>query len=784
MNQTPILFWTNTPVKMILPATKSVPELFIAMFSNMDTPKNLDDILIPIEINIDENTVTKHMQNLIFVDILIGYIALDIDIVQLSAMINKTASHINICKDTVIRSLKNHIESIGTDTYVWNLLANKLEYTYYQFKKRNWPVNKDSNIDWQNMAKKIGLVDKVYPGAVHNQNPRVANRIEVKAPECDDVIEGKINAAEDVLDEIDIGSDLDDEDDVNLLQLLNDKQKQVRRDEKLRKLRLESNYATYSIPDIKEIDAKHGFTCGDAVNIFDAIIALDQRELATLYVCRLAVSRKYYHIAIKNVPLMERIKKLMKDNLRIHRLIKYVMSYSFYMMLKEERLLGRRITENNRSIMDEDEFRALPVFDCELEESPYNTEIYHSNKDKNMREQLPVYLHGTREFTSRNEFIRRLSILTGGMLDNIDLSEDNAFLTGSSLVPCVVTNPLEDNFKRHDEPFAVYLENYYPSYSSIAVYRRKFEHAKKQVILLFDTAFTNRPAIKSVYTNIKDDDMFVSCITGINSEHRLSDRLIVAVDTLTNTYNELLLMEKKLADLDIAVIANTREEYDKNVLSIFNKIRANIPQGDEHHIYLYKQPLKYGFKWVLKGIGVKRPIDFFKICTPPYVLLHRFHLNIVRFWWDGKKIRALGSGVCAALTGVNQWYRWFSNNKDPMSIVLKNMQRGYTTLLNDKEIDTLRAYINDVDAYKHLIGKFTIGKIHKHHTLFGHEGGIRYEFPDLLIVCEQYIDTPQYWATHDYILTRLGCSLDTNSYGKIVVPKIYAFESIIKDLLD
>ena len=797
MGMQSVAFWVDDG-KLLLPCTDSVPESFLSMFGVVDANTVVEnDTNTPINITLKNITVFKHIKNYMFLDVLIGYIAKDIDIVQLCSLINATSGYINISKDTVIKCLKTHIENVGTDTYVWNQMASKTEYTYYQFKKRNWPVRKQNNIDWQTIAKNIGLVDKVYPG----EAARVKER-KIQKPEHEEVgnlehknVNGRdhIDLADEIKrineqeEELDTGSDLEDEhDDTDLLRLLNDKEKQTKREEKLRKLRLESNYATYGIPDIKEIESRIGFTKKDVVSIFDAVISIDQKELALLYACRLFVSRKYYHLAIKNAPFMERINKLINENLRIHKLIKYVMSYSFYMMLKEERLLGRMITKNNRSIMEEDEFRVLPVFSGELEESPYCTEIYHNTKEGNLRDALPMYLHGERKFTDKKEFNRRLNILSGNMLKDIDLSEHGAFLTGSSLVPCVVTNPLEENTKHSDNPFATYLEMYYPSYDSVSSYREKFEVAKSNLIDLFNESFKNQPSVKQIYTDIKDDDLFVSCVLNMsnNIKNRFTDKMQCAVDALGVIYNEFLLIEKKLADLDIAIVANSREEYDKNVLDIFNKIRANLPEGPEHHIYLYKQPVKYGFKWVLKGPGAKRPIDFFKIWEPAHVLLHRFHLNIVRFWWDGKKVRALGSGVCAALTGVNQWYRWFSNNKDPMDIVLKNMQRGYTTLLNRREIEVLNMYLSEVDKYKHIMGKLVVGKIHKNHTIFGHEGGIRYRFPEMVTICGQYIDTSQYWANPSYLLTRLGCSLETNSYGKIIIPKIFAFESIIRDLVD
>lgn len=787
-NQPRMILVTN---EILLPCTASVPEDFKKMLVLRDTldEEYRNNNHLGLELS---NATFSTIENYMFVDMAIGYIAKDLDIVQLCTLINHMSHVISVSKDTVTKILKKHIENVGTDTYVWNQLSNKTEYSYYQFQKRNWPVKKENNIDWQTIAKKIGLVEKIYPGEAAkaaerkdvNENKKNKENKQ-KQPASPKNLKKELNRLNEQEEEFDAGSDLEDDDDVDLLALLNDKAKHVRRDEKLRKLRAESNYATYGIPDVKEINSMIGFTKDDVLSIYDACVDIGHSELAVLYACRLFVSRKYFHLALKNPPFMNRINDMMKDNRRVYTLVKYVMSYSFYMLHKEERLLGRKITKNNRSIMDEDEFRALPIFDGELEESPYCTEIYHNNKQKNLREQLMMYLGGERKFTDKKEFRRRLSILSGNMLDDIDLSEHEAFLTGSSLVPCIVTNPLEENFSDHDNPFATFLENYYPSYDSLKSYREKVETSFNKLIDLFNTMSEKIPyLIPDEYNKIKDCQRLLEYIDTLNQQWKFPQEIQTAVDVVSNTYTELLYMEKKLADLDIAIVATSREDYDKKVFAIFEKIKANLVGKENNHVYLYKQPLKYGFKWVLKGPGAQRPIDFFKIFVPVHVLLFRFHLNIVRFWWDGKKIRGLSSAVAAALSGVNQWYRWFSNNKDPMDIALKNMERGYTLLLNVRECAVLKVYVAEVDKYKHLINVITVGKIHRHNTLFGHEGGIRYQLPDMIFVCDKYNDVVQHWENPSYTLKRVGCSLETNSYGKIISPKIYAFEAIIRDLMD
>jgi hypothetical protein len=793
------VFWIELD-DIIIPCTKNIPDIFINMLPpqiidikpelvliddqiKKHMIKSLFDISgISIDMMVD-NIIYRKIKNPIFIDILIGYISQSLNIVQICNLIKYTKKYINISNENLIKKLNTHIDTIDTESYIWNQMSSKEEYSYYQLKKRNWPVKKYNNLNWQTVAQKIGLVEKIYPDTAAidhvklfgERNEEHKNRVSLENADT--------NADED---------NDEDNDDEYLFKLLNNKEKQIKRDEKLKTLNLYSNYSIYSIPDIEEIDSIIGFNKKDVVDIFDSIIIVGQLQSAVLYVCKLFLSRKYYHLIIKNVPFMTRVKDLIKKNLRIHKLFKYVMSYSFYMMLKEERLLGRKISDNNRSIMDEDEFRSLPIFDCEVDDSPYYTEIYHNKKQKNLSDHLHMYIHGRREFTSRKTFLDRLSIMAGKMLDGIDLSKHNAFLTGSALVPCVVTNPLEEHFETYDKPFETYVENYYPSYSSINLFNNKFKYCKIGLIELLDYNFKSQPSIKLVYNGIKENGIFVKCMIDMSEDitYAFSNVLKEEVKTLFNIYEELLLMEKKIVDLDIAIIATSKEDYDKSVFNILAKIRENLPEGLDNYVYLYKQPLKYGFKWVLKGPGAKRPIDFFKIWTSPYALLYKFHLNIVRFWWDGDKVRALCSGVCAALTGVNQWYRWFSNNKDPMDIVLKNIQRGYTTLLNHNEISTLEEYISEVDKYKYIANKFTNGKVSINHSIFvSNDGGIRYKIPTVIIYNHNDIriiinNNQQHWQKRNYKLNRIDCTLEYNMYGKIISPKTYALNYIIIDLLD
>ena len=103
--------------------------------------------------------------------------------------------------------------------------------------------------------------------------------------------------------------------------------------------------------------------------------------------------------------------------------------------------------------------------------------------------------------TRKKEFERRFNLATGGAFKNVDLRRLGAAVTGSILIPCVHTSPLEKGFEdvdwnlsrmniktpcaymvdhpetQEDRKFLHYLEYFYPSYVSL-----KDSDYQKQVI--------------------------------------------------------------------------------------------------------------------------------------------------------------------------------------------------------------------------------------------------------------------------------------------------------------
>ena len=161
--------------------------------------------------------------------------------------------------------------------------------------------------------------------------------------------------------------------------------------------------------------------------------------------------------------------------------------------------------------------------------------------------------------------------------------------------------------------------------------------------------------------------------------------------------------------------------------------------------------------------------------------MSRFHYPIVKFWWDGIELKGLISGACAAITGVNLFYKHFNNGKDPIQIALKYLQRGYTTVINHAEMVALQTYVTIMPRYNFINGMVNSGRISSKHILFSNHGGIRYT---LNPITGNYVNISQKYTKYIYRASRLNVDFIFSIGGHIQNPKIYTLESAINDLID
>lgn len=306
---------------------------------------------------------------------------------------------------------------------------------------------------------------------------------------------------------------------------------------------------------------------------------------------------------------------------------------------------------------------------------------------------LPFFLDGLRRINSMETFKNRLSVATNGLLDGINLAKYHARLSGSILVPCIVTNPLEElfvrskvdcniddlfdsvlngSFKSSDEKerenrmFRKFLECYYPDYSCIK--NDELAHYLEPI------------QTEEEYQAQKHDDLMNA---GRNCPDDIDKPTAFGV----------------LSDLDISIHTDTFDEFKVAVYDLFEVLKtrameiASLNKEKDGRIYIRRIKRVNNFKYSIYGPGTNRPIDLFWISKSPDTFVEQFHLGVVRSHWDGNNLIMMGSALSALLTGINQDYRWMSSSKAPAIPVLKYAQRGYSTVLNKFERPILIEYM-------------------------------------------------------------------------------------------
>lgn len=368
----------------------------------------------------------------------------------------------------------------------------------------------------------------------------------------------------------------------------------------------------------------------------------------------------------------------------------YVIYYSMYVLKLEELKSYNAVAFNARFIfsLEEAELISKNIPNIGIDKHA----LVHLMEPLGFKSSyMPFFLDspGKRKINNMETFKQRLSIATDGLLDGIILSNFNAVLSGSILVPCVATNPLEDRFsnvnknkkyeiedlfdniisdyyeediKNYDNSFQAYVECYYPSYKSV----------KNDELHIY----VEPRQTENEYKIQKDEDI-------ANNHYGKPDDI------------EKPIAYGILSDLDISIHTATFDEFKIQAYALFEELKKNLSDEKKSKIYIRRIKRGNNFKYSVYGEGIIRPIDLFWITKTPDTFVEQFHLGVVRMYWDGTQLRIMQSCLAALLTGINHDYRWLSCNKAPAIPVIKYAQRGYTTPLNKNERPIMVEYLSN-----------------------------------------------------------------------------------------
>lgn len=485
-----------------------------------------------------------------------------------------------------------------------------------------------------------------------------------------------------------------------------------------------NNYLGYTV-----LDPRNYPDMDSILYVLDKMSEIGMKHLMFEAVLRLLVTPDACHI-IKYTKLWELVnplleKKIYKD------IFMHFMYYAMFVINHEDTIMFSQVRRKYRVIHSHVEALNMPsTAYMHLEKDPYIQQLAgHSSIVKS----VPYYLRIKRKINSVAKFERRLYLATGGALANIPLNKFKASISGSILIPTFTYSELEDHFKgaryntkRHittsvqynddlykssfdlteeDKDFMSYLEYYYPSYHSY----KDTDFVKKVL-----TKGTNET--RTEYGDEKKEH---------NEPQGKKEK---------SKYNVI-------SDIDIGISVDNYDTFEDLALMLVGQIRKNCQHIGE--VWMQKVYTASSFKFKLYGAGLIRPIDLFRVSSNPEKMVKKFHMPIVRSWYDGanavvedkfkhskvideywkkenemliedsfvnitKKekeenyigLNILNSCLMAALSGVNGTYKWFFNSKPCVEVVLKYIQRGISVILNAKELKALIEYMPKSERWK------------------------------------------------------------------------------------
>ena len=169
--------------------------------------------------------------------------------------------------------------------------------------------------------------------------------------------------------------------------------------------------------------------------------------------------------------------------------------------------------------------------------------------------------------------------------------------------------------------------------------------------------------------------------------------------------NENKIDENKIDENKVEQIGNIKLEEEDKEFEQERKISSENEQEDNTKEYDVPNNIifipKINFKFRLSSPYLSHCFEFFQTKFPEFFsTVSRFHLPIVRSYYDGNNIYITPSCISACMTLLNFDYKYFAGSRDPIEIINKYRMRGFGTILNDHEIIRLIEYSDLIPKWK------------------------------------------------------------------------------------
>lgn len=143
---------------------------------------------------------------------------------------------------------------------------------------------------------------------------------------------------------------------------------------------------------------------------------------------------------------------------------------------------------------------------------------------------------------------------------------------------------------------------------------------------------------------------------------------------------------------EYSITKEENKQSDSEICFYVNDFRNEDDKVDEKENFLIMK-ISESIKYKIRSDKMKRSIELFRTKTPNFFsVVARFHLPVVRAYYNGNNVYMLPSCISALMTGINIEYKYFAGVRNPCEIINKYLIRGFNVLLNDKELEYWNKY--------------------------------------------------------------------------------------------
>lgn len=470
-------------------------------------------------------------------------------------------------------------------------------------------------------------------------------------------------------------------------------------------------------------------------------IKMSKKETYYLF-CNLLLHKDYCHLVLQNASLLEASKELFTQFAPIFR---YVMSYAWLTLLKEENATKTKITLSDRFVFDINTASNLPSYyfnPTETHLNPYTT-LCLSKSVMNCQQGI-MGVKNIENYTmgivKLNEFKMRFNTFTTGradmnIFDGIDWS--HMMVTGGVMA---ATLPLANPLMFH--PQFTCINNFYDEYYSTSDVdvACKFDTMMEyvdHVVTIRDTIKMNLLRIHSnVEMNVIPDKSLAIFINQTLLKEKCARneapfKFEYIMDNLKKQdvkyyFYKMYLQQKVQSDENLGekiyddIHFNIIKMVDINhVTLIINDVFYKCPESGKVTVSfkIYENDTCYirfteNLKFKIISKQMKHNVEVFMV-NDFIKAVSRFHLPCVRSYYDGNTVMMTASAVSAYMTLTNVDVKYFVGKHYPVEIINKYRIRGYGFILNNVEIHQMMEYVNNNQEIKKMYGLGPADPIHQ-----------------------------------------------------------------------